>query len=192
MLNSDDLKEIKIVLVGDMGVGKTTIIQRFSTGTFNPRVTPTVGAGSVKCSISLSNGSSIDLTIWDTAGQERYQSLIPLYLRKAKGVILVCDVTRKNTIQTLNAIYTSLTDVDSDCVMLLVGNKIDIEPEKDFSELERWAIDHNMSFLTASAKTGYGINEIFNSIANQIGNCNTDTNTPFNQVSATNKSICCF
>ena len=112
------------------------------------------------------------MTLWDTAGQERYQSLIPLYLRNAKGIFFVCDVTAKNTIPTLNAIYTSLSDVDPPTVIYLVGNKIDLEPsittESNYPELHQWATDHNMFFRVVSAKTGRGIEELFCSMATSI------------------------
>ena len=188
----DNEPENKIVLVGDMGVGKTTIIRRFTTGVFDTGITPTVGAGSVHASVKLNDDSIIDLTIWDTAGQERYQSLIPLYLRKAKGVILVCDLTAKHTIQTLNVIFTSLTNVDSDCVMMLVGNKIDIDTASNFTPLKKWADEHNMSFMTVSAKTGIGINEMFTSIANSIMKTSTDNKNLFKQKTPKKPSGCCF
>ena len=186
-------QENKVVLVGDMGVGKTTIIRRFLTDVFDTNLEMTVGAANIKATVKLTDGSSIDLTIWDTAGQERYQSLIPLYLRKAKAVILVCDVTRKNTAQTLDVIYTSLSDIDSNCALLLVGNKIDLEERLDYDELQAWAKEHNMDFMPASAKTGYGINTIFMNVGNLIQqNRVLESEEDYQQRIRSSKKYCCF
>lgn len=168
----------KIVMVGDMGVGKTTIIHRYLTGEFNPGENPTIGALSVKTTVSLGDGSTVDLTLWDTAGQERFQSLIPLYLRNARGIVLVCDVTAKNTVQTLDTIYLSLANTDTSTIMYLVANKIDLDVENGanntYSELRQWAADHGMLFMAVSAKTGLGIDDLFLRIGTAIEESRTN------------------
>ena len=188
--------ENKIVMVGDMGVGKTTIIQRFMTGDFDSKITPTIGAASQQAAVTLKSGNTVNLTIWDTAGQERYQSLIPLYLRNAKGIFFVCDVTATNTIQTLNAIYTSLSDVDPHTFIYLVGNKIDLEStpknENDYPELHQWATEHHMLFRVVSAKTGVGIEDLFCSLATSILEADIDTlTTNENHVRQSKNFMCC-
>ena len=188
--------ENKVVLVGDMGVGKTAILQRIITGKFSDSSTPTVGAASQHIDVDMGNGQAMDLTLWDTAGQERYQNLIPLYLRNAKGILFVCDVTAKNTVQTLNAIYTSLSDVDKNTAIYLVGNKIDLvsssTTDLDYPELSQWAEDHHMFFRAVSAKTGFGIQELFTSMALSISQLSSSqmTTNPKSLHSKTH-SMCC-
>ncbi|EAX92991.1 small GTP-binding protein, putative [Trichomonas vaginalis G3] len=159
--NSRTQPEPKVVLVGDSGVGKTAIIQNFITGILGEQTEPTVIATSFKTEIELEDGVKEEISIWDTAGQERFQSLIPLYLRNARGLILVADITAKNNIQTLDTIYMSLNDLDPTCICILAANKIDLDLKKDISDLEKWATDHHFSFTTVSAKTGSGIRELF-------------------------------
>ena len=85
-------REYKVVMVGDSGVGKTSLVEKFYSGGFNEAQHTTVGAAYVKCLVSLNDKTSVTLNLWDTAGQERFQSLIPLYLRNALGLIFVFDL----------------------------------------------------------------------------------------------------
>jgi Ras-related protein Rab-5C len=167
-----ELPDNKVVIVVDMGVGKTTILHRFLTEKFTPDENPTIGALSTKVTVFLGDGSTINLTIWDTAGQERYQSLIPLYLRNACVIVLVCDVTVKNTIQTLDTIFLSLINSDSSIITYLVANKIDLDIENGinstYPELRQWANGHGMLFMTVSAKTGLGVDDLFLRIGTSI------------------------
>ena len=198
MITSDSGQppENKVVFVGDMGVGKTAILQRFITGLFQDQSSPTIGAASQQIDVKMEDGRSMKLTLWDTAGQERYQSLIPLYLRNAKGILFVCDVTAKNTVQTLNVIYTSLSDVDEHTVIYLVGNKIDLESynttESDYPELYQWAEDHHMFFRVVSAKTGVGIDSLFTSLAMSIADMeNGHMTSNFKNLHSNTHFMCC-
>ena len=93
-------REIKIVLLGDSGVGKSSIAQRYVTDTFRPHGESTIGA-SFMSKMIVNNGSPCKCQIWDTAGQEKYHSLAPMYYRGAAAAILVYDMTKKSSFEKL-------------------------------------------------------------------------------------------
>jgi small GTP-binding protein len=163
--SSDDYK---VVAVGDSGVGKTSIVTRYSTGAFQ---TPkeTIGAAYVKCVVGRPGGP-VTLNVWDTAGQERFQSLIPLYLRSAQACIIVFDLTRSNNIQSLNNLYRYINDIlGSNVYVVLCGNKCDLEPNCSETEIiEQWADEKNISYFRTSAKSGEGIETLFIDIASKL------------------------
>lgn len=194
LADSDNQPESKVVLVGDAGVGKTAIIQCFVNGRIDELYDATIVATTFKTTVQLRDGKKEEITIWDTAGQERFQSLIPLYLRNARGLILVADVTAKNNIQTLNAIRTSLTDIDTGCVCILAANKIDLVTNKIFPDLQKWSKEHNFLFTTCSAKTGFGIEDLFLKIANEIHENTVDEEFINNNIVVSNENrrrFCC-
>jgi small GTP-binding protein len=161
--------EYKIVMMGDGGVGKTSIVEKLHSGNFSQRVTPTIGAAYVRSVIELSD-RSITLSIWDTAGQEKFQSLVPLYLRNAHGVIFVFDVSAQNSLRELDSIYTAVQDqICRDMQVILCANKMDlVKPTLDLSELKSWGSQRRMALVRTSARTGEGITELFSQVASQI------------------------
>lgn len=162
--------EYKVVMLGDSGVGKTSLIDKFFLGVFENTVASTVGAAYIKKTIQLENQKVI-LSIWDTAGQERFQSLIPLYMRNARALVFVFDVTAQNSLQSLKLLYNSLNDqITPDMVGILCSNKIDLVDELhlDLTNFKEWANEHNMELVKTSAKTGQGVQELFKQVATLI------------------------
>jgi small GTP-binding protein len=161
--------EYKIVMMGDGGVGKTSIVEKLHTGNFSQRVSPTIGAAYVRSVIELSD-RSITLSIWDTAGQEKFQSLVPLYIRNAHGVIFVFDVSAQNSLQELDSIYSAVQDqISRDMQVILCANKVDlVMGSLDLSEFKQWGSQHRMSLVRTSARTGEGVAELFVQLATQI------------------------
>jgi small GTP-binding protein len=161
--------EFKIVMLGDSGVGKTSLIEKFYTGNFTTKTIPTIGAGFIRATISLPNQCVI-LNIWDTAGQERFQSLAPLYVRDARGVILVFDPSTETSLKDLDLVYSSVEDsLAPDTELILCCNKMDLVPETfDSSKFVDWAKERRMSLMRTSAKTGDGVTEVFTQIALDI------------------------
>jgi len=159
--------EIKIVLVGDSGVGKTTLINVFSTGRFEGDSHSTIGSSFTKGSIETETGKRIDFTIWDTAGQEKFNSLIPLYLRKASAIILVFDATSNNPISSIEKFYSLVHEQCEDInILFLCGNKVDlIVDEKKQEEVYAWAQTHSHQVFLTSAKSGLNVNELFSTVA---------------------------
>uniref|UniRef100_A0A8C0ZEJ4 RAB18, member RAS oncogene family n=1 Tax=Cyanistes caeruleus TaxID=156563 RepID=A0A8C0ZEJ4_CYACU len=136
-----------------------SLLLRFTDDTFDPELAATIGVDFKVKTISV-DGNKAKLAIWDTAGQERFRTLTPSYYRGAQGVILVYDVTRRDTFvkldNWLNELETYCTR--NDIVQMLVGNKIDKENrEVDRNEGLKFARKHSMLFIEASAKTCDGV-----------------------------------
>jgi Ras-related protein Rab-11A len=121
---------VKIVLLGDSGVGKTNISSRFLKGEFNLDTKATIGVefGSKKFEI---NGRNIKAQIWDTAGQERYKSITNAYYKGAKGALLIYDVSRRSTFENIDKWIVDLKqNSDPNVNIILMGNKCDIPVEQ--------------------------------------------------------------
>ncbi|XP_054707198.1 ras-related protein Rab-22A-like isoform X2 [Uloborus diversus] len=123
--------EVKLCVLGDSGVGKSSIVQRFVHNTFNPSVESTIGASFMtKC--LLVDDCTFKFNIWDTAGQERYRSLAPMYYRNAGAAIIVYDVTSHSTFQSVKGWIRELQlHGSSDVVMAIAGNKADLDGRRE-------------------------------------------------------------
>jgi small GTP-binding protein len=157
--------DIKVILVGDVSVGKTSILTQFNTGTFNDTTDPTVGAIFVAKQVDTSRGK-VNLLMWDTAGQERYRSLVPMYSRTTAAAILVVDVTSKPSFESVGEWYKMLKDTCPPKVKIyVVANKIDLECVIPILELEEWATNNNMPFFRSCATEFNSVAPIFKRIA---------------------------
>ena len=162
--------EIKICLLGDVNMGKTSIGSRFCKNSFNDNYINTIGGAYQQQNITLNNGVKIKLHIWDTSGQDRFRSMTNLYYRDAQVAILTYDVTNEQTLESLNYWLNELNDkVEIDnMVLCLAGNKNDVDASKKTvptSKGKAFAEEHNMIFYETSAKTGAGVKELFQAIA---------------------------
>ena len=121
--------EIKICLLGDVSVGKTSIASRFCKNSFNENYINTIGGAYQQQNIVLNNGAKIKLHIWDTSGQDRFRSMTNLYYRDAQVAILTYDVTNEQSLESLNYWLNELNDkVEIDNMLLcLAGNKNDVD-----------------------------------------------------------------
>ncbi|XP_039821722.1 ras-related protein RABC1-like isoform X2 [Panicum virgatum] len=116
----------KLLLIGDSGVGKSSLLLRFTADSFED-LSPTIGVD-FKVKMVNIGGKKLKLAIWDTAGQERFRTLTSSYYRGAQGIIMVYDVTRRETFTNLSDIWAKEIDLYStnqDCIKMLVGNKVD-------------------------------------------------------------------
>jgi Ras-related protein Rab-18 len=174
---ADSLDHVfKVLMIGDAGVGKSSILQQFTDGYFSENLQSTIGVD-FKVKVMTVMGPDdkpkrIKVTIWDTAGQERFRTLTSSYYRGAQGIILVYDVSRKDTFESLN---TWLQEVEQfsmnggkDVVKLLVGNKIDQERLVDRGTANSWARNKGMLFMEASAKTKEGISQVFTEVVQKV------------------------
>uniref|UniRef100_A0A1A8RM79 small monomeric GTPase n=1 Tax=Nothobranchius rachovii TaxID=451742 RepID=A0A1A8RM79_9TELE len=169
-MEDDVLTTLKILIIGESGVGKSSLLLRFTDDTFDPEQSATIGVDFKVKTISV-DGNKAKLAIWDTAGQERFRTLTPSYYRGAQGVILVYDVTRRETFTKLdnwlNELETYCTR--NDLVKMLVGNKIDKEKhEVDRAEGLKFARKHSTLFIEASAKTKDGVQCAFEELVEKI------------------------
>lgn len=156
----------KLLMIGDAGVGKSSMLLRFTDDSFDEHIQSTIGVDFKVKHLDVSN-KRIKLTIWDTAGQERFRTLTSSYYRGAQGVVMVYDVTRRDTFenleQWLKEVKLYSPNNGEGVVKVLVGNKVDLKENRKVAreEAEAWARSQGMLFLEASAKTRTGIKQTF-------------------------------
>lgn len=158
---------IRVVLVGDSSVGKTSILNRLILDKFNNSEQSTVGANYHIYSQEV-DGKTIEIQLWDTAGQEKYRSLGPIYFRNSAGALVVFDLTAKETFDNLNSWIDSFTDVaGSDTVICIAANKCDLTEncEVPLTVVGQWCKTKGYHFQPTSALTGEGIPELFHELA---------------------------
>jgi len=158
-------------MIGDAGVGKSSMLLRFTDDSFDDHIQSTIGVDFKVKHLDVAN-KRIKLTIWDTAGQERFRTLTSSYYRGAQGVVLVYDVTRRDSFenleQWLKEVKMYSPNNGEGVVKLLVGNKVDLDRKVGREEAEDWARSQGMLFLEASAKTKTGIRQCFMEVVNKI------------------------
>ncbi|OMO93046.1 Small GTPase superfamily [Corchorus olitorius] len=155
---------VKLVLLGDSGVGKSCIVLRFVRGQFDPTSKVTVGASFLSQTIALQDSTTVKFEIWDTAGQERYAALAPLYYRGAGVAVIVYDITSPESFTKAQYWVKELQKHGSpDIVMALVGNKADLQEKREVpvQDGKDYAEKNGMFFIETSAKTADNINQLF-------------------------------
>ncbi|KAH0626727.1 hypothetical protein JD844_001860 [Phrynosoma platyrhinos] len=163
------LPTLKLLLVGDSSVGKSSLLLRFTDDQFEPYLNPTIGVD-FKVKKMVVGDLPLQLAIWDTAGQERFRTLTPSYYRGAQGIILVYDVTKRETFVGLESWLQELeVYTKKNVVKMLVGNKID-ETDREVDRLEglQFARKHSMLFVEASAKMKHGVQNAFEEVVMRI------------------------
>ncbi|XP_069062736.1 ras-related protein Rab-43 [Pleurodeles waltl] len=161
----------KIVLIGDAGVGKTCIVQRFKTGIFVERQGSTIGVDFTMKTLEI-QGKRVKLQIWDTAGQERFRTITQSYYRSANGAIIAYDITKRGT---FNSIPHWIDDVrkyaGSNIVQLVIGNKLDLGEFREVQLIEAEAMAEHWDVLCAietSAKDSSNVEEAFVKMATEL------------------------
>ena len=171
MTNNDNYDLIlKLVLIGDSGVGKTNILSRYNNNEFSLATQPTVGVEFGNKIIKKEN-KSIKLQLWDTAGQERYKAITSAFYKGSKGAFVVYDITRKSTFLNIdNWIGELKTNGSDDILIILVGNKTDLEDKREVStdDGEKKAKQYGIAFCETSALRGEKIELAFNILIDEI------------------------
>lgn len=161
---------IKLLLIGDSGVGKSCLLLRFSDDSFTTSFITTIGIDFKIKTIEL-DGKRIKLQIWDTAGQERFRTITTAYYRGAMGILLVYDVTDEQSFQNIRNWIRNIEQHAADNVdKILVGNKCDMVHEKmvDTDKGQTLAQEYSIKFFETSAKANINVVEAFTSIAKDI------------------------
>ncbi|KAL5709766.1 Ras-related protein RABC2a [Ranunculus cassubicifolius] len=161
----------KILLIGDSAVGKSSLLVSFISSSVED-LPPTIGVD-FKIKQLTVGGKKLKLTIWDTAGQERFRTVTSSYYRGAQGIILVYDVTRRESFTNLADVWSKeveLYSTNQDCIKMLVGNKVDRDVEREVSREEGIALaqQHKCIFLECSAKTQVNVQQCFEELALKI------------------------
>jgi len=144
----------KIVIIGDGGIGKTTLVNRFIDGNFTKKYLPTVGA-SVRTTTFYTNIGPISLQIWDTAGQEKFGGLRDGYYIKSEGVLMMFDVTSRTTYKNIPKWYRDITRVCPDIPVVICGNKVDIKDRKVKQKNITFHRKHNLQYYDLSVRSNY-------------------------------------
>jgi Ras-related protein Rab-22 len=168
--SSQAAREVKVVLLGDAGVGKSSLVLRFVTNSFDKYSESTIGA-SFMSKLLLVDGAPIKYQIWDTAGQEKYHSLAPMYYRGAAAAIIVYDITRAASFQTLKNWVRELQQLGPENIVLAVcGNKSDLEEKREVStaEAKAYAAEIGALFLESSAKLNKNVADVFTDISRRL------------------------
>ncbi|XP_015913964.1 ras-related protein Rab-43 [Parasteatoda tepidariorum] len=143
----------KIVMIGDCGVGKTCVVQRFKSGTYVERHGNTIGVDFAMRTLAV-NKKRVKLQIWDTAGQERFRTITQSYYRSAHGVIMAYDITKHTSFLHLPQWVDELRNyTESDVPLVLIGNKCDLESEREVPFEEALALKEQIPELVAVLET---------------------------------------
>ena len=156
----------KIIFIGDISVGKTSIINVLTGYKFNDEYEASIGVDFFSKTIKY-KGKTIKLQIWDSAGQEKFRSLIPNYIRGSSLVFIVYDITNKKSFNNLKSWIDFVNNIENSNIVI-VGNKIDLENKREVSveEGQKFCEDKNYDFFEVSAKDGLNLNDmLFNSVA---------------------------
>ncbi|EGR46648.1 rab5-like GTPase [Trichoderma reesei QM6a] len=177
---------VKLVLLGEAAVGKSSLVLRFVNNDFQENKEPTIGAAFLtqKCNLPT---RTIKFEIWDTAGQERFASLAPMYYRNAQAALVVYDITKPTSLVKARHWVAELQrQASPGIVIALVGNKLDLAGESQGAseeaegedggdarkvsteEAQSYAEEESLLFFETSAKTGHNVTEVFTAIANAI------------------------
>ena len=162
-------ESLKIVLIGEAGVGKTSIISQFIEKSFQEDIESSVGGSFSSKTLIVDDNQLLNLEIWDTAGQERYRSLTKMFYKEASSAVLVYDITRKDSFEQIKEFWINQVKEfgPSGLILVLCANKSDLVKEErvDEEEARNYAKEIGALFCSTSAKKSYGISDLFLQIA---------------------------
>jgi small GTP-binding protein len=163
----------KVIVVGDGGVGKSTMIQRLVTGMYIPQKI-TIGTDLASYSVDVKGKGSVKLQIWDFAGEARFRFFLPNYARGAFGCLLCYDMTRYASFENLTEWYNIVKQNAADPIFVLVGCKLDMADEKrvvEYLEAKKIQDQFNLEyFFETSSKSGVNNHIIFQTLTEGIIN----------------------
>ena len=162
----------KVVLVGDMSVGKTNIIAKYLKNEFSEDYKTTIGV-EFHSKIAKVEGHVVKAQIWDTCGQERFKSITDSYYKGAKGAFVVYDITRKNTFESVDSWISALRSAaDKNLNIIIIGNKSDLEDQRqvETEQGEEKAQNNEAAFMETSAYSGDNIDKAFDNMITDVYN----------------------
>ena len=160
------VKSSKLVVMGDVSVGKTSILTRYIKDTFDQFSESTIGAAFFTKKVTAPTGENINLEIWDTAGQERYDSLLPMYYRGANIILFVFDLNNANSFSNLRTRWLDIINQSGmNSIFFLVGNKCDLQQNIQDEDVVNLLLDYDdVEYFKISAKNNEGLDELFTGI----------------------------
>jgi small GTP-binding protein len=174
MQSAPKLISQKVCLVGDFGVGKTSLIRQFVDRQFSDQYLSTVGVKISRKLVSIPDNTQaqLQLIVWDIEGSTRFKAIAPTYLQGAKGAVIVADVTRESSIQNLEDHVQLFRSVCPKSSLIMALNKIDLmednERDEIFQEISTKFSSLKIPVYATSAKTGENVDKIFQTLATQM------------------------
>ena len=176
MTDEKTIESYKIVLIGESGVGKTSLISQLMDQTFQHDQQSTTGGTFSTKTVLCDNNRTLKLEIWDTAGQERYRSLTTMFYKDANAAVLVYDITRKDSFEQLKEYWTKQVKENSpsDTILAICGNKSDLVEKEDVNEgtARQFAQSLGAIFVSTSAKSIEQVNNLFIQLVKLYTKCN--------------------
>jgi len=161
---------IKVIIIGEAGVGKTSLVKRFVSGHFTRDYRASIGANLFIKELKLNSDNTVSIQVWDIAGQERWKKMRHLYYRGAHGALVVGDLTRENTFEQLKEFWNQdLNKYCEEIPKILVVNKVDLESIISNNDIEKLAQAINVkATIFTSAKNGQNVEKAFHQIAEAV------------------------
>ena len=175
----NNLPDTKVVLIGDSGVGKTSIIRQFTSHTFDPKCTPSLSSQFASKIINIPDiKKEIRFDLWDTAGQEKFRALAKIFYKDAKIIIFVYEITNRKSFESIQQYWYQQVNLNCivDAIFALVGNKTDLynNAQVNNKEAEEWADSIGAIFQTTSALENTGIDTLFDILGKKFFNSKFD------------------
>ena len=167
-MNKDEDPTIKIITIGNAGVGKTSIIKRFVSNEFEENTASTLGLEFTYKKINLNNNRTINIKLIDTGGQEKYRALSKTYFKNTDGVLFVFALNNEMSFTDLTewiVLFNENHNGKDNIPKYLVGNKSDLKKEVDNNNINKFCVQNNLKYFETSAKDNKYINDLFEDIA---------------------------
>ena len=176
LFQGEDSRKLKICLVGDVGVGKTSLIRRYVLDVFDDKYIATIGTKVTKKDVVVKNPrtgdeENVTLLVWDIMGQPSFREVLrEAYFYGAQGAIAVCDVTSKESLNELRYWIKAMTATTGRVPIVFLGNKSDLKDETrvTIEEIEMFAKKHDAAAMMTSAKTGQNVEQAFSALIDSM------------------------
>ena len=180
----------KVLLLGNSDVGKSSLLLRFVDKTWSDSFVPTIGVDFKVKTMNIGD-KTVKMQIWDTAGQERFRNVVASYFRGSNGILLIYDVTNRDSFKNLDSWLEVIENNASDNVLkILIGNKVDLVEDIEIKKEEgqQFANRYNMQFIETSAKLDTNVSEAFETLAKLMIEFNSKQ-VPLTQKKTDNKKL---
>lgn len=159
----------KVCMLGDFSVGKTSLVRRFVEDRFDDQYKSTIGVKISRRTIKRTD-EQVNIMLWDLAGGDDYNHVTSGYLKGASGIIMVCDLTRKVSMDAYTIYSRQLKELSLDPPIVFIGNKCDLVEDIEITDdmLARKSAELGVSYIKTSAKTGEGVENAFNLLLDEI------------------------